>query len=572
VEYTNKTAISFVTRTNETDYLTIESSRMLTVFGGGVSGGNSSRRWGWVLPHLPMIPGSPIPDIPFPLYLPVFPAYGKEGGQQFLWMDIGSRGKPHETPRKPSPRQTGVCLHEIGHAIGLYHEHQRGDRYSYAWPKDDIDDPGINYTFNYAIFRGPYDLSVGDYDCRSIMNYYNGQLTPMLCERETEGKFHPDGKPVRFTFRWNEDAKKSQDTLSKGDIAAISFLYPTKTWSVEKWGLEWRATKPFHTKASNPLTLWYQASSGAVAISTLKAGGERVLFSGFWEKGLSFVASYEAQGKSYVLSFNSSTDMLNIFEVASSVNGPRLVKRTSAELAKFSPSHIEPFLIHGYPHLLVYSNKTGAAGILRIGDGGKSVRTEWTSPVAWDKDWTHFNIYSRTTKTPRLLAYKASTGRLSYTKIEYQSIEITWDNSVAIRFSQKKNPFVNFASKGGALPFPATLSREERVRKRLLANQDLGFQPNNPGWKSIATYQYDGSQYLCLLRDEKGATFAQFWRLTDSPSKPWILIGETFWDSPNWDTFFPYAAEDRNGNDELYFLLYKPDKSGDAAFGKVFVR
>lgn len=58
-------------------------------------------------------------------------------------------------------------LHEIGHAIGLKHEHQRVDRNQFVV----VDADDSPYRGDYTIVRPPYYMPVGIYDCKSVMHY-----------------------------------------------------------------------------------------------------------------------------------------------------------------------------------------------------------------------------------------------------------------------------------------------------------------------------------------------------------------------------------------------------------------
>ena len=64
-------------------------------------------------------------------------------------------------------RSLDVVIHEIGHTVGLWHEHQRNDRNTYVLVRDDPFDP---YRFAYKQ-QGASALDSGPYDYGSIMHY-----------------------------------------------------------------------------------------------------------------------------------------------------------------------------------------------------------------------------------------------------------------------------------------------------------------------------------------------------------------------------------------------------------------
>lgn len=81
---------------------------------------------------------------------------GRQGGRQEVLCDITNF-------------QAGSILHEICHAMGLYHEHQRADRNNYitlsaASARDD----------NYRIQESHDVAAIGNYDLGSIMHYSPG--------------------------------------------------------------------------------------------------------------------------------------------------------------------------------------------------------------------------------------------------------------------------------------------------------------------------------------------------------------------------------------------------------------
>ena len=103
---------------------------------------------------------------------------------------------------------TGNIIHEIGHTVGLRHEHTRQDRDDFVtinW--DNIKDGEED---NFEIPSTDFSEDLGDYDYGSIMHY-------------GEYAFSKDKDPTIVTPDGQEIGQR--DGLSDGDIAAVAEMY-----------------------------------------------------------------------------------------------------------------------------------------------------------------------------------------------------------------------------------------------------------------------------------------------------------------------------------------------------------
>jgi len=110
---------------------------------------------------------------------------GRQGGAQFVYLGTGC--------------DTGNTMHEIGHTVGLLHEHTRSDRDAYVdihWWNIEFEE---QHNFQTYESRGYDGRDIGSYDFDSIMHYsghafglnagfptisYKGTLTPVVAQRD----------------------------------------------------------------------------------------------------------------------------------------------------------------------------------------------------------------------------------------------------------------------------------------------------------------------------------------------------------------------------------------------------
>jgi hypothetical protein len=150
---------------------------------------------------------------------------------------VGMQGGKQEIKLTPSGDcSTGTLIHEIGHAVGLFHEQSREDRETFVNIIEENVEPGFEGQYSQHIFES---TDINSYDYRSIMHYGCFDFGKVLGGNVQQVIF-PINPPTGVSCTASGTNRIGQRIgLSAGDRASVNAHYPpsSRAWSQNTSGI-----------------------------------------------------------------------------------------------------------------------------------------------------------------------------------------------------------------------------------------------------------------------------------------------------------------------------------------------
>jgi hypothetical protein len=366
---------------------------------------------------------------------------GMEGGQQFIRID-------HDA----SPRQ---LRHEIGHALGFYHEHKRLDRDVFI----DVNTAEIKDRHRYQFEKvGDTEaLQLGNYDLDSVMHY--GAAKSMS----------RNGKTVLIT---TDDPAHSgrigSRQISPGDVGAIALI-----------------------------------ESGSQHVYQLSASGqiESMVQQSAWASGWTIARPYAVGGHKFLMLLRTSDGRMNLYRI--NLDGTISEKIQDKNWASGWTQAVK-YAVLGFNYMMLYKRKNGTLEVYKINSDGTIGEMLDQGDNGLESGFSYAAAFSVGPKNFMLFSHLGGAVFVH---------EIEWDGKIGGRKHQQtfgKNYTVTQPYRVLESTFLFMLNSSNGVVKirRINADGRIGevVQEQNwtDGWTTAIPYHVGANTYLLRLKQGDG--------------------------------------------------------------------
>lgn len=275
----------------------------------------------------------------------------------------------------------GTIIHEIGHALGLQHEHKRPDRDEYVrvFPEKSDVGPG-----NFTKLEEDEIYIHGSYDYSSVMHYKEGdaiQLTDPTAVVGTSPRLLSEGD-VKIARRILPSNVHIHEISKNGVVGNEITRYC--------WTKDWTSCEFFKTREAEYLFL-LKEGDGEVHIQKMNSSGKvgARVFTDNWTSGWTNVAFFQSNSETFLFLLKEKTGDIHIHKMNNDGSvGNKVIDENWTSgwtTTKFFKTEEGVFLF-------ILKERTGDVHIHKMNDGGTV--GERVYDEKWTKGWTNAGFYS----------------------------------------------------------------------------------------------------------------------------------------------------------------------------------
>lgn len=416
-------------------------------------------------------------------------ALGMAGGEQQILLD--------------SEVARGSVVHEIGHALGLVHEHKRRDRGTFVNLR--MSQVKDIYRYQFEKVQANEATPIGTYDIGSIMHY--GPSPQASIDGQTD-IITPDDSTV--TNMGQRDALSAGDvtaaqTLTAGNAHVYQLTHHGQleevvvqtTWANVGWRLAIA-----YTIGGDKFLLRLKRSGGKtrVRVSRLNldgAVGEQVQSLNSWTGNWTAAVKYDISGSNFVLFYEEASGGYKVRKIRSDGTVGEAVHEGDIEGGW---SFATAYTILAANFFMFSNNGTGEIRIYEMTGDGNIGQSRFYNNYA--RKWTTtrpFHVLADTF----ILMLESSSGavrirRLTYDgKIGEQIQSKSWSSGwrTAIPYNVGTSTFLFLLKNGGSLAI-------ERIESDGKIGGETDRRVIGSGWKLVSIYNVGVGTYLLLINPD----------------------------------------------------------------------
>ena len=393
-------------------------------------------------------------------------------------------------PENPNPNISCRIEHEIGHAVGMIHEHMRSDRDD--WVTIDFDNVDPVKAANFIKMSDAASVNVGNYDYLSMMHYCRRAFA---VDPTKDVFIAPPSGYVDLLCSLSPGPFSPGDQATAAELTAgnshVYKLFPhgevNHTVDMRSWSDGWTTSAPF-TIGSKTYLFFLKKGDGWMIVREINADGSfgAIVDNKDWSSGWTSAAIYTIWGKNYLFLLKEGNGRMHVNEINANGTIGALIDNKDWSSGWTSAAI---YTIWGKNYLFLLKEGDGRMHVNEINADG-TIGT-MIDNQDWSSGWTSASTFAIGGKN-YLFLLKAGDGRTHVNEINADG---------------KIGPVID--------------------------NRDW-----SSGWTTAKTYAIGGQNYLFLLKNGNGRMHMH---QISPDGKIGPRIDQRIW-SPGWTTVSFYST------------------------------